>query len=275
MWGKSQSSFGTGGYFRYATSTCLNHLRSCHLVSSGVREQAKTEAAGSPKKRYESTMPYPPTAPIPVLLLSGSRSSLMLPPQSLPPSRSNSPALHLQMLPSPLPFPLGSVTPSPQLPALPFPLINTLPLSGSNPSPYQSPALSLPCTEPSTPIIQSLGWGGWSLELQEQFEVAIARLTAAAGLPLSWVDNPEWVDFVRQFLPQAKSPSRKVLTTRLIPRAIEEYRNITKESTKDQNATIQADGWTGVNFHHLLAFMIAVNKKVRYSVRCRVTDNLH
>jgi hypothetical protein len=102
----------------------------------------------------------------------------------------------------------------------------------------------------------------WSPELQGVFEVHIARLTASAGLPLSWVDNPEWIDFIHQFLPWAASPSRKVLTTRLIPRVAKSYRQTAKQSTKGQNATIQADGWTGSNFHHLLAFMIAVNKKV-------------
>jgi len=37
---------------------------------------------------------------------------------------------------------------------------------------------------------------------------------------------------------------------------------VAKESSRSQNATIQADGWTGVNFIHLLTFMIAVKKKV-------------
>lgn len=105
--------------------------------------------------------------------------------------------------------------------------------------------------------------GVWSPELQAKFETCLARLTAAAGLPLSWVDNPEWIDFVHQFLPGAISPSRKVLTTRLVPRAAESYRQLAKEVSKDQNATIQGDGWTGINFHHLLGFMISVNRKVR------------
>jgi hypothetical protein len=26
--------------------------------------------------------------------------------------------------------------------------------------------------------------------------------------------------------------------------------------------TLQADGWTGINFHHVIAFMIAVDGKV-------------
>ena len=31
---------------------------------------------------------------------------------------------------------------------------------------------------------------------------------------------------------------------------------------------VQADGWTVVNFHHLLVFMIMVNKKVKFTCCC-------
>ena len=103
----------------------------------------------------------------------------------------------------------------------------------------------------------------WSQEMQRVFEIHIARLTAAATLPLSWVDNLEWIDLVHVIFPiTCKSPSQKVLTSRLIPLIVGQYHESAKASSKDQNATIQADGWTGINFHHLLAFMITVKKKV-------------
>ena len=279
MWGKARSSVGTGGFIRYAASTCINHLKSCPNHVPDVHERAKGEAESPKKQRYS---PYGTTwsqlgeTPVPGMFPSGSRSSQMLPP-SLPPStRFNSPALHLQT--STLPSPIISALPSPQLSALPSPLINTLPLSYGNHYPHthynQSPA-SVPHSlhvEPATSHIlrptPPPSWGDWSQELQIRFETQVARLTASAGLPLSWVDNPEWIDFVHQFLPAAKSPSRKVLTTRLIPHIAKNYRNIAKESSKDQNATVQADGWTGANFHHLLAFMIAVKKKVRCTICC-------
>ena len=210
-------------------------------------------------------------------LPSGSGSSQMLPPTSLPPSRLSSPALRLQL--SALPSPVNSAAPSPQLSALPFPLIDPIPVSYGSPlHPNQSPATSFlypPPVGPTTPRIfqpaSPSSQGDWPQDLQRRFEIQVARLTAAAGLPLSWVDNPEWIDLVHQFLPAAKSPSRKILTTRLIPNIVEEYRTVAKESSRSQNATIQADGWTGVNFHHLLAFMIAVKKKVRSTPRQQIT----
>lgn len=174
-----------------------------------------------------------------------------------------------------MPSPSIIALPSPLLPALPLPLIGTLPSSfGNHPSTqYSQSPMSTPQSlyaEPAASRALQLAWpsggGAWSPELQTTFETRITRLTAAAGLPLSWVDNPEWIDFIHEFLPGAVSPSRRVLTSRLVPRAAENYRQIAKESSKDQNATIQADGWTGINFHHLLGFMITVNKKVGFTL---------
>jgi hypothetical protein len=64
----------------------------------------------------------------------------------------------------------------------------------------------------------------WSLSKQSSFERRIARLTASAGLPFTWVDNPEWLAFLAEFVPAAKSPSQKTLAHRLIPKAVEELR---------------------------------------------------
>jgi hypothetical protein len=105
----------------------------------------------------------------------------------------------------------------------------------------------------------------WIPEFQLKFEERIARLTVSAGLPLSWVDNPEWIDFINDFLPSARSPSQKDLTNRLIPSAAKHYQSMAKLVARNKNATLQADGWTGVNFHHLLVFMFAFDKQVRFT----------
>jgi hypothetical protein len=86
---------------------------------------------------------------------------------------------------------------------------------------------------------------------------------AAAGLPLAVVDNPAWIELCDEFIPAAVSPSRKVLTKRLLPSVLAEYQAEAKLSARGREATIQSDGWTGVNHHHLLAFMITVDGKVR------------
>jgi len=95
-----------------------------------------------------------------------------------------------------------------------------------------------------------------------QFEERITRLTTSAGLPLSWVENPEWLNFCADFLPQAKSPSQKVLTQRLLPQTLANFQLRAKERASGKNVTASCDGWTGENFHHYIAFMIMVGKEV-------------
>jgi hypothetical protein len=110
----------------------------------------------------------------------------------------------------------------------------------------------------------------WPKEKQKGFETHLARLTASAGFPLSWVDNTEWIDFCTEFLPAAVLPSRKTLTRRILPAALEEFRAAAKATAKGHNATLQADGWTGVNNHHLLAFMITADQKVVFQFLTRI-----
>lgn len=102
----------------------------------------------------------------------------------------------------------------------------------------------------------------WSTEKQQSFENRLGRLTASAGLPFSWVDNPEWLAFVDEFIPAAQSPGRRKLTRTIVPKLVKEIRNQAKKEVHGQNVTIQADGWTGENHHHLIAFMITVRTKV-------------
>ena len=82
------------------------------------------------------------------------------------------------------------------------------------------------------------------------FDERIVRLTASAGLPLSWVENPEWLDFCTEFVPQAKSPSRKVLTQRLLPQTLAELQVKSKQQVSGQNVTASCDGWM-LRFGHV------------------------
>ena len=101
----------------------------------------------------------------------------------------------------------------------------------------------------------------WTSEKQRSFENRLGRLTASAGLPFSWVNNPEWLAFLDEFIPAAVSPGRQTLSRRIIPKLVEELRTQVKKEVNGRNATIQADGWTGENHHHLIAFMVTVNSK--------------
>jgi len=239
------------GFIHYAASTLINHVKICSWQSTENRARARHERPTSPKKASSSSavsrsiqLPWPISV-YPNTSQRGSPAYLQMPPPSTVPSRSHSPALSTSSLPA-LPSPYTHLLPIDQSPLLgpDYPTGHNTPRSRS-----QSVLVDDP--------------GIWPVEVQRKFEERIARLTVSAGLPLSWVDNPEWIDFVTDFLPSARSPSWKVLTNRLIPTAAKRCQEITKLTAKGQNTTLQADGWTGSNFHHLLAFMITFNKQVR------------
>lgn len=102
----------------------------------------------------------------------------------------------------------------------------------------------------------------WSPVHRKKYEKCLLRLTASAGLVLSWLENPEWHALRESFIPGAPYISRKVLTQRILPTIAAECRETAKANVKGQEATLQSDGWTGINNHHLVAYMITVNKKV-------------
>ncbi|KAF8574508.1 hypothetical protein K439DRAFT_1372203 [Ramaria rubella] len=89
---------------------------------------------------------------------------------------------------------------------------------------------------------------------------SIIQEMTSAGLPLKWVENPEWLLFCEHFVPCAKSPSCKVL--------------------KPQ-ATASCDGWTGEDKHHFIAFMVTCNAKTHTvrvhdaSAERKTADNLY
>ena len=104
----------------------------------------------------------------------------------------------------------------------------------------------------------------WTAARQAHFEAQLMHLTASAGLPLSWVENSEWLSFCTEFIPSAKSPSRKVLTQQVLPHTLTEFQSQAKQRAAGHNATALCDGWTGENSHHYIAFMVVVGKEVRY-----------
>jgi hypothetical protein len=103
----------------------------------------------------------------------------------------------------------------------------------------------------------------WNAAKQINFDSQITCITASAGLPLSWVDNAKWLAFVDEFIPAAKSPSHRVLTSWIIPNLASKLRPDTKAMVKGKLVTIQADDWTSQNHHHFIAFMIMADGKVR------------
>ena len=169
----------------------------------------------------------PSPSPGPVSPIPG---SVLLPP-SAPPSRSGTPGAD----------------------SLPLPILKRRRLS--------SQRLPSGTPPPGSPIISQQ----WSDAHQERFEHHIANITASCGLPFSWVENPAVRNFLDDFLPFATPISSYQLTNRIVPHEVDQYRQLAKSTSKGYQATLQTDGWTGVNFHHLVAFMVTtVKRKVCY-----------
>ncbi|KAJ2977735.1 hypothetical protein NUW54_g11382 [Trametes sanguinea] len=111
----------------------------------------------------------------------------------------------------------------------------------------------------------------WNDARQALFESRLARLTASQGWALTWVQNVEWLDFCADFIPEALNPSRRVLGNRIIPAEVIKLRNAAQTACRGQLATVQCDGFTALNQHHLIAFMLTVNGVV-YSIRAYDTS---
>ena len=105
----------------------------------------------------------------------------------------------------------------------------------------------------------------WSINDQEDFGRYLARLTASAGFPFYWVENVKWLRFCQCFVPGAKPVKRRTLSSRLIPAECRQFREAAKIRLAGQEVTAQCDGWTGVNSHHIIAFMVtSASREVRH-----------
>ncbi|KAI0762361.1 hypothetical protein C8Q74DRAFT_1206957, partial [Fomes fomentarius] len=96
----------------------------------------------------------------------------------------------------------------------------------------------------------------WDKGRTQCLESRLARLTVSCGWALTWVENPEWLEFCNKFIPGAPTPMRKVLTQRIIPSEVKRYRDIAKLACKGKMGMLQCDGFTVRNRHHLIVFMI-------------------
>lgn len=258
MWASKAETDSSGyGWISSAASTALNHLRTCRLVSEDVRSTADESRAHK----------YPPNSPTSHRRRRQHEPVMNVP---LPSINFHSPDPASIAGPSTLELPsVGLHYESGQSSEPPSPWISSHHSSDRSESEFSAFSHSRPLSRSQSfsvlrrsPLNSADSGFQWSKEKQKSFENRIARLTASAGFPLSWVDNAEWIDFCTEFLPAAKLPSRKTLTRRLLPAAVEALRASARAAAKGHEATLQADGWTGTNNHHLLAFMITANGQV-------------
>lgn len=287
VWGQSASDGRRGsglvGSRLSAASTLVNHLATCDHQTVQVKERASAEPsctlAGVKSQRLSDNMPGSSQPPLSIPhpnyagydspVAGPSTLAARLDSEYGPMDNSNQLQLEFNSESRPLtPIP-GFIRRSDSMSILhPEDSASAVGGSGSSTSarrPHSHPGSRVGLTpRPSSGQL-------WTANSQTEFENHIARITVSANLPLSWVDNPEVITFMDKYIPAANSPSRKVLTKRIIPKLVDELQNAAKKETRGKNATLQADGWTGGNHRHLVAFMITADKKVW--TRCFIYNN--
>ncbi|KAF9528609.1 hypothetical protein CPB83DRAFT_766516 [Crepidotus variabilis] len=107
---------------------------------------------------------------------------------------------------------------------------------------------------------------------QERLGARVARITASCGFPFRWVENEEWLAFLAEFIPGATPISRRQLSGQYIPQEVAKIRARAKEAAHHKLATLQLDGWGGINFHHFLAFMITTQDRKLHTVKVMDTS---
>ncbi|TBU28557.1 hypothetical protein BD311DRAFT_316762 [Dichomitus squalens] len=276
----------------------LVHLRDCSLTPDHIRQQAREEHERvhlSPRREKGKTRAQPPgpyvtLQPIPFPLAPGAvQSGPSLAMGTTPPAASTLPSapsltpISIPALPPP-DTPTTSSASYSQSPQLLY-TFSTQPSPSGSPNPnlsslfkrHESPHMSVdsPASKRlrrttsssllGTPVPQSeLAKLRWDDARQALYESHIARLTAAGSWSLSWTESPQWLSFCDNFLPMSViNPTRKVLTSRIIPAEVEVYRTQARTECRQKLGTVQCDGFNPKNRHHIVAFMLTVpDKKV-------------
>ncbi|CDO68373.1 hypothetical protein BN946_scf184815.g20 [Trametes cinnabarina] len=117
----------------------------------------------------------------------------------------------------------------------------------------------LPATVPAShPIYAEVHTPGkrWTEKTQADFTADLCRLFIACNIAWSAIEDPVLRLFFARWVPEARLPSRKVLSERVLD---EEARRVTEEmraEVRAKYATGQCDGWKNVNRDSIVASTI-------------------
>ena len=100
-------------------------------------------------------------------------------------------------------------------------------------------------------------------EKKIEIDTTIARAFYASGIPLATVENPFFIQALKQINPEYCLPSRKKLSTNLLEK---EYKKVSEDVKKlIKNAKyicITSDGWTNIHQESIINFMITTPKPI-------------
>ena len=273
VWGGDTPSVNTQ-WISARVENVLRHLKNCLHQPPDVRSKATIlmgdrrllkSPARLAKRKDPPTANQFPAGLGPVHLELPSTSTYTYPSSSSALSNfSPSPALSLLQLP----FYSRAPSPNPSTPMLlsdgslpPTPVLGDTDYDSyvrSRKRVRENQARALSRRSSLAPVISR---PPWTQEDQTLLGQHLARITASCGFAYRWIENPEVLDFFSVYFPAASAITRRQLSDTLIPREAAKFLAAAKASSAGLLATMQCDGWSGINFHHFLAFMITTERR--------------
>lgn len=102
-----------------------------------------------------------------------------------------------------------------------------------------------------------------STATQKDLDECFARAVFATGTPLSIVDNPFWISFLKKLRPAYTLPSRYVLSHTLLDREDKRISDLVLVTIAQAEClAIVSDGWTSINNTPIVNFMITTPEPV-------------
>ncbi|KIK99947.1 hypothetical protein PAXRUDRAFT_131000 [Paxillus rubicundulus Ve08.2h10] len=115
----------------------------------------------------------------------------------------------------------------------------------------------------------------WTEADQAQFGAWLAHITASCGFPFTWVEDAKWLGFCQEFIPAAQPIKHQSLADWWIPAEAAKFRCEAKESAHGLEGMLQCDGWSGINFHHFIAFMMTTLKREVHLIKIKLLTPLN
>lgn len=98
---------------------------------------------------------------------------------------------------------------------------------------------------------------------KKEIDISIARAFYASGIPLSTIENPFFIQALKQINPEYHPPSRKVLSTSLLEKEYKLVSNDIKKLIKNAKyVCITSDGWTNIHQESIINFMITTPQPI-------------
>ena len=100
-----------------------------------------------------------------------------------------------------------------------------------------------------------------SAEEQFIYEMQVTRLIAATNLPFAAVEHPEFLKLMQMLRPGVRLPSRKQVSSTLLPKVYDCELEIVKKFCMGKMASLSMDGWSNITNDPVVGVALSVGEK--------------